>query len=70
MQHAKFFSVLIAALLLLYGAIGFYCLPLANFQGGLTRMAQLPESLFGAPHNPPLRPNYCAKPRGNKPRCW
>ena len=30
-----------------YGAAGFYFLPLATFQSELTRMALLPESLFG-----------------------
>lgn len=47
MAHAKFFSILVSAAVLVYGAIGFYFLPLANFQGDLTRMAQLPETLFG-----------------------
>lgn len=47
MAHAKFFSILVFAAVLVYGAIGFYFLPLAHFQGDLTRMAQLPEKLFG-----------------------
>lgn len=47
MAHAKFFSILVSAAILVYGAIGFYSLPLAYFQGDLTRMAQLPETLFG-----------------------
>lgn len=47
MKHAKLFSVLVFSLLLLYGATGFYFLPLAGFQGDLTRIAMLPESHFG-----------------------
>jgi len=47
MRHAKYFSVLVFAVLLGYGAVGFYFLPLATFQGELTRMGLLPESLFG-----------------------
>jgi len=47
MRHAKFFSVTIFIFVLGYGAVGFYFLPQATFQGELTRMALLPESLFG-----------------------
>lgn len=47
MKHAKFFSVLVFVAVLGYGAVGFYFLPLATFQGELTRMGLLPESLFG-----------------------
>jgi hypothetical protein len=47
MAHAKFFSILVSAAILVYGAVGFYFLPLAHFQGDLTRMAQLPETQFG-----------------------
>jgi hypothetical protein len=47
MKHAKFFSVLVFSFTALYGAIGFCFLPLATFQGDLTRLAMLPESLFG-----------------------
>ncbi|MGB9093529.1 MAG: hypothetical protein WCB93_05395 [Gallionella sp.] len=47
MKHAKFFSVLVLSMVALYGAIGFYALPLANFQGDLTRMGMLPERMFG-----------------------
>lgn len=47
MTHAKFFSVLVFTVSAIYGAIGFYCLPLAGFEGDLTRMNKLPESLFG-----------------------
>lgn len=47
MRYAKFFSAIIFTLSALYGAIGFYFLPLASFQSDLTRMAMLPESLFG-----------------------
>lgn len=47
MKHAKLFSILVFVLIALYGAIGFYFLPLATFQAELTRMAMLPESMFG-----------------------
>ncbi len=47
MKHSRFFSIFVAAVLGLYGLAGFYFLPLANFEGDLTRMAKLPESLFG-----------------------
>lgn len=47
MKYAKLFSILVIAALGIYGAIGLYCLPLAGFEGDLTRVAKLPESLFG-----------------------
>ncbi len=47
MRHARFFSIFVFVAVLVYGAVGFYFLPLATFQGELTRMALLPESLFG-----------------------
>lgn len=47
MNPAKLFSIFVFTTLLGYGAVGFYFLPLASFQGDLTRMALLPESLFG-----------------------
>jgi hypothetical protein len=47
MNHAKFFSILVATIVGIYGLVGFYFMPLANFEGDLTRMAKLPESLFG-----------------------
>lgn len=47
MKHSKLFSILVIAVLGLYGLVGFYFLPLASFEGDLTRMAKLPESLFG-----------------------
>jgi hypothetical protein len=47
MRHAKIFSITVFAAVLGYAAIGFYFLPLATFQGELTRMSLLPESLFG-----------------------
>lgn len=47
MNHAKLFSVLVSVAVLTYGAVAFYFLPIATFQGELTRMALLPESLFG-----------------------
>ncbi|MDD4929059.1 MAG: hypothetical protein PHP85_07275 [Gallionella sp.] len=47
MKHAKLFSILVFAITLVYGAIGFCFLPLAGFQSELTRMAMLPETMFG-----------------------
>ncbi|MBI4938106.1 MAG: hypothetical protein HY846_07810 [Nitrosomonadales bacterium] len=47
MKHAKYFSILVFVAMLGYGATGFRFLPLASFDGDLTRMGQLPESLFG-----------------------
>lgn len=47
MRHAKSFSIIVFVSVLGYAAIGFYFLPLATFQGELTRMSLLPESLFG-----------------------
>lgn len=47
MRPAKIFSITVFATVLGYAAIGFYFLPLATFQGELTRMGLLPESLFG-----------------------
>ena len=47
MRHAKLFSIIVFIAVLGYGAVGFYFLPIATFQGELTRMALLPESLFG-----------------------
>ncbi len=47
MKNAKLFSLLVTTTILAYGAIGFYFLPLATFEGELTRMALLPEAQFG-----------------------
>ena len=47
MKHAKFFSIFVFAAVLGYGVVAFYFLPLATFQGELTRMGLLPEALFG-----------------------
>lgn len=47
MAYAKIFSLLVAGVTGLYGAIGFYFLPLASFEGDLTRVGMLPESYFG-----------------------
>lgn len=47
MRHARVFSILVFSAVLGYGAVGFYFLPSATFQGELTRMGLLPESLFG-----------------------
>lgn len=59
MRHAKFFSIFVFVVVLSYGAIGLYFLPLANFQGDLTRMAQLPETLFGwTKPQPTISPDF------------
>ena len=47
MKQARFFSIAVFTALALYGAVGFYFLPLASFTGPLTRMGKIPESLFG-----------------------
>lgn len=47
MKQAKIFSIAVMLAVLSYGAVGFYFLPQASFQGDLTRMAMLPESEFG-----------------------
>jgi hypothetical protein len=47
MRSAKLFSLLVGCLILVYGAVGFYFLPQAGFEGDLTRVGQLPESAFG-----------------------
>jgi hypothetical protein len=57
MKHARLFSVLVLLTVALYGAIGFYALPLASFQGDLTRMGMLPERMFGwTKHQPAIDP--------------
>lgn len=57
MKHAKLFSVLVLLSVALYGAVGFYALPLASFQGDLTRMGMLPERMFGwTRHQPAIDP--------------
>lgn len=47
MKYARFFSIFVFVVMALYGVVGFYFLPLANFEGNLTRMGEIPESLFG-----------------------
>lgn len=47
MKHARLFSLIVFPVLLGYGIVGFYFLPLASFQSELTRMGMLPESQFG-----------------------
>jgi hypothetical protein len=57
MKYARFFSILVLLLVALYGAVGFYFLPLASYQGDLTRIGMLPESLFGWTRaQPAIRP--------------
>ena len=47
MKSAKLFSIIVVSMLAIYGAIGLYFLPLAGFEGDLTRVGKLPESMFG-----------------------
>ena len=47
MKHARFFSIFVILAVLSYGAVIFYYLPLASFEGDFTRMGLLPEKLFG-----------------------
>lgn len=47
MKAEKLFSILVVVSIACYGAIGYYFLPLANFEGDLSRVGMLPESLFG-----------------------
>ena len=61
MKQARLFSIILFAALAIYGAIGFYFLPLANFTGPLTRMGKIPESLFGwTKPQPYVDPAYLA----------
>lgn len=47
MRPAKIFSILVFATVLGYGLLGYYFLPLASYQGDLTRISLMPESEFG-----------------------
>lgn len=59
MRHAKIFSLVVFSALLAYGAIGFLCLPLASFEGDLTRMGMVPESHYGwTREQPALEPEW------------
>jgi hypothetical protein len=59
MKHARIFSIIVFSAIALYGAVGFYFLPLASFTGPLTRMAKIPESLFGwTKQQPAVNPDY------------
>lgn len=58
MNHAKIFSGVVFLVAVTYGAIGYFFLPLAGFQGDLTRLAMLPESEFGwRKPQPAIAPN-------------
>lgn len=61
MTHARLFSIVVFSVIAIYGAIGFYFLPLANFTGPLTRMGKIPEALFGwTKEQPAINPDYLA----------
>ena len=48
MRRARFFSIITLVVGALYGAVGFFFfLPQASYEGDLTRIGKLPESLFG-----------------------
>lgn len=58
MKQARIFSIVVVTIIALYGLVGYYYLPLANFEGSLTRMGMLPESLFGwTKEQPAIDPN-------------
>lgn len=46
MNYSKLFSIFVVIALELYGLVGFYFLPLASFEGDLTRMAKLSDIQF------------------------
>ena len=56
MKAARLFSLSVFVILLAYGVVGFYFLPQASFQGDLTRVGVLPESLFGWRKSQPVVP--------------
>lgn len=59
MKQARFFSIFVLASITIYGAVGFYFLPLASFTGPLTRMGKIPESLFGwTKEQPAVNPEF------------
>jgi hypothetical protein len=59
MKQARLFCIAVFSALALYGATGFYFLPLASFTGPLTRMGKIPESLFGwTKEQPVVNPKY------------
>lgn len=47
MKYAKYFSLFVFIALLCYAVVGYYFLPLAGFQGDLTRTGMLPENQYG-----------------------
>lgn len=47
MRNARIFSLSVFLALLVYGGLGYALLPLAFFEGDLTRLAMLPERQFG-----------------------
>lgn len=60
-KHARLFSIAVFAAVAIYGAIGFYFLPLASFTGPLTRMGKIPEALFGwTKEQPAINPQHLA----------
>lgn len=65
MKSSRIFSVLVLAAIALYGAVGLYFLPLAGFEGDLTRVGKLPESLFGW-----TRPQPAIDPELLRPTSW
>lgn len=62
MRYAKLFSILVFAAAGIYGSAGLYFLPLAGFEGDLTRVGKLPESLFGWTKPQPAIPPELLRP--------
>lgn len=65
MRTAKLFSILVFAAIGIYGAIGLYFLPLAGFNGDLTRVGKMPESQFGW-----IKPQPAIEPELLRPASW
>jgi hypothetical protein len=65
MNQARLYTILVAAVMAAYALVGFYFLPLASFEGNLTRMAKLPESYFGW-----TRPQPAIDPRLMRSAPW
>lgn len=65
MKAAKLFSILVFAIIGIYGAVGLYFLPMAGFEGDLTRVGKMPESLFGW-----TKPQPAIAPELLRPASW
>lgn len=64
MRRARLLSITIFAALLAYGALGYFYLPQASFEGDLTRMSMLPEKQFGWTRpQPPIEDGWLRQAR-------